>query len=175
MAGLVLLVATGALGQNVKGVRPDASPLQVGAGFTFVSFHETPGTTWNNPGFDASAVYYRDWLGVEGNFSGAFGSQNSASTSLLFAGGGVRMRLQNVFAFEPWVHAVVGYTHLSPQLSFGSDNAAGYKLGGGVDLHPHHGRIGYRVSADMLGTSFFHTYQFSPEVSVGVFVTMGKE
>jgi hypothetical protein len=175
MAGIALLYATGALAQGIQGIHPDTSPLQIGAGFTFLSYHEVPSTTWNNAGFDASAVYYRDWLGVEGDFSDAFGSQNSQSTSVLFAGGGVRLRMPNTYSFEPWVHAVVGYTQLSPQPTFGNNIGAGYKLGGGVDFNLHHSRIGYRVSADVLGSNFFHTYQFSPEVSVGIYLTMGKE
>jgi hypothetical protein len=64
---------------------------------------------------------------------------------------------------------------VTPKLSFGSDSAVGYKVGGGIDFNPHHSRIGYRVSADMFGTNFFHTYQLGPEISAGIILSLGKE
>ena len=175
MAGLALLTATSVLAQMPEGVHPDASPLQIGVGYTFIGFEEAPNTMLNSNGFNATAVYYKDWYGAEGDFTGAFGSQAGKSSQLYFGGGGLRLRLPNTYSFEPWVHGVLGYTHLSPQPSFGADQAFGYKVGGGVDINPHRSRFGYRVSADLFGSHFFHTYQLSPEVSVGVYLTLGHE
>jgi hypothetical protein len=175
MAGLALLTATSVLAQKPEGVHPDGSPLQIGVGYTFISLNEVPNTTLNSNGLDATAVYYKDWYGVEGDFTGAFASQAGKSSQLYFGGGGLRLRLPNTYSFEPWVHGVLGYTHLSPQSSFGSDQAFGYKVGGGVDINPHRSRIGYRVSADLFGSHFFRTYQLSPEVSVGIYLTLGHE
>jgi hypothetical protein len=175
LAGIALLSATSVLAQKVEGVHPDVSPLQIGVGYTFVSFNETPSTTLNSSGFNATAVYYRDWFGAEGDFTGAYGSQAGKSSQLYFAGGGLRLRLPNTFSFEPWAHGVIGYTHLSPKTTFGNQSALGYKVGGGIDFNPHHTRIGYRVSADLLGNHFFNTYQLSPELSVGIFLTLGRQ
>jgi hypothetical protein len=175
MAGVVLFYATSVMAQKVEGVHPDVSPFQVGVGYSFVSFNEAPNTTLNSNGFTGSAVYYRDFVGAEGDFTDVFGSQGGKSTQLIFTGGGLRLRLPNTFSFEPWAHGLLGYTHLSPQTTLGSSNAFGYKLGGGIDLNPHHSRLGYRISADLLGNHFFHTYQLSPEISVGVFLTIGHE
>jgi hypothetical protein len=175
LAALVLLSAASVMAQGVQGVHPDsATPLQVGVGFTFVSFNEAPSTTANNAGFNASVVYYHDWLGVEAQLSDAFGSQSGKTSQLLFTGGGVRLRWPNARSFQPWIHAVAGYSHLSPKVSLGNDYAAGYKVGGGIDFNPHHSRIGYRVSADMFGSNFFRTYQLSPEVSVGIVLALGR-
>jgi len=175
MVALILLIAANGMAQTVGGVHPDVSPLQIGVGYTFVSFQEVPNTTLNGNGFNATAVYYKDWVGAEGDFTGAFASQAGKSTQLYFGGGGLRLRLPNTYSFEPWVHGVLGYTHLSPQPPFGSDQAFGYKVGGGIDLNPHRSRIGYRISADLFGSHFFRTYQLSPEVSVGIYLTLGHE
>lgn len=172
---LILLSASGAMAQGVQGVHPDATPLQVGVGFTFVSFNEVPSTTLNNAGVNGSVVYYRDYLGAEAQVSDVFGSQNGKSSQVLFTGGGVRLRWKTGRSYEPWFHAVAGYTHLSPQVTYGSDSAVGYKVGGGLDFNPHHARVGYRISADMFGTNFFRTYQLSPEVSFGIIFSLGKE
>jgi hypothetical protein len=172
---LVLPFASVATAQEVPGVHPDASPLQFGVGFTFVSFNEVPSTTANNAGLSASVVYYHDYLGAEAQVSDVFGSQNDKNSQLLFTGGGVRLRWPNTRSIQPWVHAVAGYSHFSPKVAFGSGSAVGYKVGGGLDINPHHSRIGYRVSADMFGSHFFNTYQLSPEVSVGIFFSLGRE
>jgi len=174
-AALLLFCMGGAMAQGVQGVHPDATPLQVGVGFTFVSFQETPGLTANNAGVNGSVVYYHDFIGAEGQVSDVFGSQNGKTSQLLFAGGGVRFLLPRGRTFQPWVHGLLGYSRLSPKLSFGGDTALGYKLGGGVDINPHRSRIGFRISADMYGSEFFRTYQLSPEVSAGIVLSIGRE
>jgi hypothetical protein len=175
MVALILLSTASTMAQGIPGVRQEATPMQVGVGFIFVSFNETPRTTVNNAGLNASVVYYRDYLGAEAQISDVFGSQSGKTSQLLFAGGGIRLRWPNARSIQPWVHAVAGYSHLSPQTTLGSSSAPGYKVGGGLDLNPRHGRIGYRVSADMFGSNYFRTYQLSPEVSVGIVFALGRE
>lgn len=170
VAGWVLLLAASATAQGIQGVHPDVRPLQVGAGFTFISFNETPSTTQNNAGFNGSAVYYQDFLGAEGDFTETFGSN---SNRLLFSGGGVRLRWPGTRTIEPWIHGLVGVANISPKPTFGSGTAFGYKTGGGIDYNPRHGRLIYRVSADLIGAHFFKTYQLSPEVTVGVAYILG--
>lgn len=167
MAGLVLLFfTTSVLAQDQKGVVPqDSHPLELGVGYTFISFQEAPNLTANNSGVNATAIYYDSRVGVEADFTDTYGSN---SAQLLFAGGGVRYRLPHYRSFDPWIHGVAGYSYLSPKVSLGTDNAFGFKAGGGFDINPHHARIGYRVSADLIGTRFFSTYQLSPEVTVGI-------
>jgi hypothetical protein len=174
LAGLVLLSMTSAMAQKIQGVHPDSSPIQIGVGFTFVSFNEAPNAITNSAGFNASAVYYQDPIGVEAEVSDAFGSHGGKSGQLLFTGGGARLRWPTGRTIQPWVHGLVGYSHLSPQPSFGNDSAFGFKAGGGLDFNPHRSRLSYRVSVDMFGSHFFRTYQFSPEVSAGVVLSLSR-
>jgi hypothetical protein len=170
MAGLVLLFTTSLMAQDQRGVVPeDSHPIEIAAGYTFVSYREAPGLTTNNSGGTATAIYYANQVGVEADFTDTYGSYSGKTANLLFAGGGIRYRLPHYRSFEPWIHGVVGYSYISPKLSYGANNAFGYKVGGGFDINPRHTRIGYRVSGDMIGTHFFSTYQMSPEVTVGIF------
>jgi hypothetical protein len=169
MAGLVPLVTPSLMAQGIQGVRPeDTHPIEIGVGYTFVAFQETGGLSANDSGVNATAIYYDNHVGVEADFTDAYGTQNGQAAQILFGGAGVRYRLPHYRSFQPWVHAVGGYTYLSPKVSLGADDAFGYKLGGGFDVNPRHARIGYRVSADLFGTRYFGTYQLSPEVTVGI-------
>jgi hypothetical protein len=171
----LLLCATSAMAQGVEGVHPAVLPgqVQIGAGVTFVSFDEAPGVRENNFGVNGSVVDYRDWAGAEAQVSDAFGSQGGSFSQVLFAGGGLRLRWHRQRDLQPWAHAVIGYTHLTPQPTFGSASGFGYKVGGGVDFKTH-SRIGFRVGADLFATRFFHTYQNSPEISAGIVYSFGR-
>jgi hypothetical protein len=169
MAGLVLLFTTSLMAQDLKGVAPeDPHPLEIGVGYTFAAFQETPSLSSNNSGVNATAIYYDGKAGVEADFTDTYGSESGKTSQLLFAGGGVHYQLPHYRSFKPWIHGDAGYAYLSPKLSVGSDDAFGFKAGGGFDVFPRRGRIGYRVSADLIGTRFFSTYQLSPEVTVGI-------
>lgn len=175
LTGIFCLCAASAMAQDIQGVRPDLGhPWQVGVDYTFVRFNEVPSVTTNSSGFNASAVRYTgDWLAADVELSDALASQSGQTSQLLFTGAGGRIRLPFARSLQPWAHALVGYSHLSPKTSFGSGSSLGYKAGGGVDLNPFHSRITYRVSVDMLGTEFFSTHQVSPEISFGVVLTLG--
>ncbi|MGB9404415.1 MAG: hypothetical protein WCA98_12815 [Candidatus Acidiferrales bacterium] len=175
LGALLLLCATSGLAQDVK-VRPVESPsqIEIGAGVTFDSFNEVPSTTTNNFGVNASVVAYHDWLGSEGQVSDTFGSQGGQSSQLLFAGAGIRVRWPTSRSIQPWAHGVVGYSRFSPNAVVGNHSSVGDKAGGGVDIIPHHGRLKFRVSADVFNTNFFHTHQVSPEVSVGVVLSLDR-
>jgi len=178
LAGLALLCTTSLMAQGGEGVHPDiSSPVQIGVGYTFVSFFEVPkpSTVVNSSGFTASAVYYRDWVGAEAEVTDVFGSTNGKNSQLLFTGGGIRLRWPTSRSIEPWVHGLVGYSRLSPQPSYGSDSAFGYKAGAGVDFNPHHSRMAFRASVDLMGDHFFQTYQLSPEASVGIVFLVGRQ
>lgn len=173
MIGLALLCATGAMAQGIQGVHPASSPLQVAAEYTFIDFNETPHATHALNGGEGSVSYYRDWIGVEGDVSDAFASVGGKTGQVLFGGGGLRVRWQRPSSFEPWAHVLAGAAHISPK-TFSDSTEFGFKAGGGIDLHPQHGPVSIRVSADLIGTQFFGTYQMSPEISAGVVFAIGR-
>jgi hypothetical protein len=154
--------------QEVQGVFPELY-WQASADFTYMRFYEVPNTVVNTSGISVSMAYFfKDWLGAEGVLDGGFGTQNGQSTKSVFSGGGVRARLAGPRAVELWIHAVGGGAHFSPRTNFGGEGAFGYEAGGGVDFNAHHQKLAYRFGADLLGTSFFGTYQFSPKLSAGI-------
>jgi hypothetical protein len=169
-----LLFGTSVMAQGIQGVHPDNTPVQVGLGYTFVSFHEVPGTLANSVGFTGSAVYRLNQVGLEGEVTDALCSENGKMTQLFFTGGGARFFVPYYGSLHPWVHAEVGSANLSPAASFGTSHSLGYKAGGGFDFNPYRSRVEYRVAADVLGTNFFGTYQVSPQVSVSVVFAIGR-
>jgi hypothetical protein len=51
---------------------------------------------------------------------------------------------------------------------YGGQSAFAYEAGGGVDINIHHQRWAVRAQADLVGTRFFSTYQYSPKIAFGV-------
>ena len=141
---------------------------QVYGGYTFTRFFELPGITQSMNGFNLNMVYYwKDWLGADGEFAATHATQDNVSSWLLFGGGGPRFRWSAKKGVELWAHALVGYSHFTPQTPAGSQHAFAYELGGGVDL-PFKDRWALRLGADALCTTYFSTHQFSPKVSAGL-------
>jgi opacity protein-like surface antigen len=141
---------------------------QVYGGYTYTRFFELPGITQNMNGFNFNVVYYwKDWLGVDGEFAATHATQENVSSWLLFGGGGPRFRWSAKKGIEVWAHALAGYSHFTPQTPAGSQHAFAYELGGGVDL-PFKDRWALRVGADALCTTYFSTHQFSPKASAGL-------
>ncbi|MBZ5695856.1 MAG: hypothetical protein LAN36_10925 [Acidobacteriia bacterium] len=144
---------------------------QVSGGYTFIRFYVVPGVTADMNGINIGMVYYPKgkWIGGEGEFEGAWGSVGGCSCSkLALATGGPRFRWAAPHAVELWAHGLVGMVHFLPQTAFGSQTAFAYVVGGGADIGPKHSKIAYRVSADMIGTRLFSTYQYSPQASISV-------
>jgi hypothetical protein len=146
---------------------------QATAGYTFYRFYIVPhpSTVVNLNGFDLGIVYYpkAKWFGVEGDFVGVWGGSPFGYTSkFTLADGGGRFRWAGPRGIEIWGHALVGGAHYLPQTAYGSQSALVYEVGGGVDIGKRGGRFAYRAQADMVGTRFFSTYQYSPRVSIGV-------
>jgi hypothetical protein len=142
---------------------------QAYVGYTYVRFFEVPGTEINTNGLNFGIVYYvKDWLGADGEFVGTYGSQFGDNAKFLMGLGGVRVRHAMQHNIEVWAHALVGAAHYSPQTAYGTRNALGYEVGGGLDLNTHRRRLAYRLSVDAAGTNFFSTYQVSPKISAGV-------
>jgi len=154
---------------DVHGVYQTYS-FQLYGGYTFMRFFEAPHVTQTQNGFNFGGVYYyrSGFVGADGEMLAMFGSALGLKSRLAFAGGGPRIRWSGPRGVEVWGHGLVGGAHLTPRTAFGTQGAFGYEIGGGVDINARHRRLAYRMEADMLGTHFFGTYQFSPKVSVGI-------
>jgi hypothetical protein len=137
-------------------------------GYTFFRFYELPNITQNLNGFNYGMVYYfNNWLGAEGEFDATHGDQSGASAWFVAGYGGPRFRWSAPRQIELWAHALIGYSHFTPQTAAGPQHALAYEFGGGADL-PFHPRWAIRLSGDAVGTRYFSTYQFSPKASVGL-------
>jgi hypothetical protein len=175
----ILAFAMCSKAQSLAGVLPaDSNPVQVGIGFTFLSFHEVPSDTVNNPGFTFSALYRQNRLGIEGEVTDIIGAPPTGSKShsqFVFAGGGFRLYLPDVRSAHPFAEAEVGVAALTPAVTLGNSTSPGYKLAAGLDFNPLHSRIQYRVSAGIIGSTMFNTYQISPVASVSLVIPINPE
>jgi hypothetical protein len=127
-------------------------------GYTFFRFYEVPGTQRDTNGFNYSMVYYfKDWFGVDGEFAATQTSQNAFNGWFLFGGGGPRFRWSGPRGLELWGHVL-----------FGSQEAFAYEAGGGADINILRTRWALRFGADMVGSRYFRTYQYSPKVFAGI-------
>ncbi|HKS67996.1 MAG TPA: hypothetical protein VJR26_12220 [Candidatus Acidoferrales bacterium] len=154
--------------QVTIGVR-ETYPFQLYVGYTFLRFYELPSKTLSTNGFNYSIVYYPlDWIGADGEFVLTLGDQYPYQARFLLGMGGARVRARPFRRdIEVWAHALAGRSHFVPQTPFGGQGAFAYELGGGVDLNTLNGRYAIRAGADMVGTRYFGTEQFSPKISVG--------
>ena len=146
---------------------------QLYAGYTFVRFYEVPNVAPNLHGLDFGLVYYPRgrWIGAEGELVAAFGSQPGVcgcTAKFLLAMGGPRFRWSAPRGLELWAHGLVGGTHFLPQTAYGSQSALAYEVGAGIDIGANRRRVAYRVGADMVGTRYFSTYQYSPRLFAGI-------
>jgi hypothetical protein len=141
---------------------------QVNGGFTFMRLYVVPRVTENMGGVNLGLVYYPGgkWFAGEGEFDGVWGNAFNQSSKFVMGLGGGRVRWSAPLGLEVWGHGLVGGANFLPQTSFGSQGAFAYVVGGGVDLNVHQRRFAYRVSADLVATRFFSTYQYSPKVSI---------
>jgi hypothetical protein len=161
-------LATSAEPQYVQGVFVNYS-WQVYAGYTFDHFDGPHGISRNQNGFNYSLVYYfNSWFGLDGEMMATHDSPNNQSSWFLFGGGGPRFRWEARKGIELWAHALVGYSHLTPQTAFGNQGAFGYELGGGADFPTPFRRLALRAGIDMVGTRYFNDNQYNPKVFGGV-------
>jgi hypothetical protein len=143
---------------------------QATAGYTFFRFYIVPHVETDLNGLNLGLVYYPKgkWIGADGEFISGWGSAFGRSAHYVQGMGGARFRWSGPRGLEIWGHGLVGGANFLPQTSFGRQLAFAYEVGGGVDLNIHHRRFAYRASANLVGTRFFSTYQYSPNVSIGV-------
>lgn len=129
---------------------------QLGLGLAWVRFNSKPFNA-NAVGIEASVAYFlNNWLGVEGNLTGAFagppGVFNTDAKVLLYGGGPkVAWRQKR---WEPWVHGIFGGAHEQPQVAGQSRNSYSLMAGGGADYrwNPH---LSFRAEGDYVHTAFF--------------------
>jgi hypothetical protein len=154
--------------QVVIGIRENY-PFQLYVGYTFLRFYEVPGRTVNTNGFNYSVVYYpKGWIGADGEFVLTLGDQYPYRAAFLLGMGGARVRWKPFQRnIEVWAHGLLGGSHFVPQTSYGGQGAFAYELGGGLDLNTGSERYAIRAGADMVGTRYFNSNQFSPKISVG--------
>jgi hypothetical protein len=154
--------------QDVQGVFQNFN-WQAYVGYTFVRFYQVPGIQLNTNGLNFGAIYYfRDWIGADGEFVATFGSQYGDTAKFLLGMGGGRLRWSAPRGLELWAHALVGGSHYLPRTANGDTGALAYEFGGGVDINAGRRRWAYRFSADVVGTRYFNTYQYSPKFSAGI-------
>lgn len=155
--------------QGVYGVRPVFN-FEAYAGYTWFRFYEVPGTEVNMNGLNFGIQYYlKPWIGADGEFVLTLGNQYPYQARFLLGLGGVRVRVaplrRNIFV---WAHALAGGTHFTPQTAYGKQGAFAYEVGLGADVNLYHARYAIRAGADMIGTTYFGTYQLSPKISAGL-------
>jgi len=140
-------------------------------GYEYLRLYQVPAITKNTNGFTYSMVYYiKSWFGVDGELDATHLSEFGTGGWFLMGGGGPRFRWSAPRGLELWAHALGGYSHLTPQTAFGSEHAPAFEAGGGVDINSHHRRLAYRIEADMMGTHYYNTYQYSPKVTAGIVI-----
>ena len=154
--------------QYVQGVFTNYS-WQAYFGYAFFHFSGPHGISRNMNGFNYGIVYYfNNWFGIEGEMMANHDSPNGQSSWFLFGGGGPRFRWLAPKGIEVFAHAVVGYSHLTPQTPYGKQQAFAYVLGGGADFNTPFRRLALRVGADMVGTRYFNDNQFNPRAYGGI-------
>ena len=120
--------------QYVQGVFVNYN-WQAYIGYTFTHFSAQGGISRNQNGFNWGIVrYFNSWFGIEGEMFAMHDSPNNQSSWFLFGGGGPRFRWEARRGIEVFAHALVGYSHLTPETAFGTQEAFGYELGGGADF-----------------------------------------
>jgi hypothetical protein len=142
---------------------------QLGVGFEYLRFQSKAFDT-NMVGLNTTLTYYTNtWFAVEGNVVAGFGPTvfDSNNHAKLFGGaGGFRLGGRRA-RWEPYVHALVGGSHLEPQTAYGGRSALMVQAGGGVDYRVH-SRLSLRGEVDWVYTTYFSQTQNNFQAVAGV-------
>jgi hypothetical protein len=172
-AGITGISATGApLAQPLQQVQSvyETYNWQAYIGYEYLRYYQVPAVTLNTNGFTYSMVYYiKNWVGADGEFDATHLNEFNTGGWLLLGMGGARFRWSAPRGLELWAHVLGGYSHFTPQTAFGNEHAPAYEAGGGVDIR-FRPRFAWRIEADMVGTHYFDTYQYSPKVTLGLVI-----
>lgn len=157
---------------------------QVPSGNAYIGYlylrADLPGGDTNLNGWNGSVeVKVLPLLGLVGDFSGNYGSETVTSTFFVPVSASVHQhnflfgpRLGiSVGKFRPFVHALIGASHISESATdySNSDTSFADAFGGGIDYHliP---LISWRLQIDALQTRFFSGTQNDIRVSTGIAV-----
>jgi hypothetical protein len=145
---------------TVSGV--DDYQLQIAMGFTYVRFRSAAFDA-GMYGLNTAVVYFLNQrLGVEGNFTAAWGRDvfQPRNDQTRYAGimGGPKISWRKP-EWEPWVHGLVGLAHVNPQLAGASKNGVALQAGGGVDFPVLDGLFWLRMEGDYIRTQLYNTGQ----------------
>ena len=141
---------------------------ELGLGFTYLKFR-SPAIDQNMLGLDTAVVYFpRDWIGVEGNITAAFGGTIFVDDRTKYGGftGGPKIVMRRG-RWEPWAHALVGMAHVNPQLAGVGKNGVAVQVGGGADYRLS-GNLAVRVEGDWVLTHLYSLVQNNFQVVTGL-------
>jgi hypothetical protein len=144
----------------------------LGIGYEYVHFKSAPFSA-NMSGLHTDLTYnLYDWLGLEGNVVSTWGGDiyGARSKFVLYAAGarvgwGQSSRRRRL---TPWVHALVGGTHVNPQTA-GGKNGFALQAGGGADLVWNQ-RIALRAEADYVRTMLYSSSQNNFQIGLGAVI-----
>jgi hypothetical protein len=120
-------------------------------------------------GTNTTVSYFTNgWLAVEGDFVTGFAPAIIVNEHVKYFGGGGGIRVggrRN--RFEPWVHALVGGSHLQPQTAGNTRNGLSAQAGIGLDYRLH-SRFSIRAETDWVYTTFFNQTQNNFQAALDV-------
>jgi hypothetical protein len=151
--------------------RVDDYRLQIGMGFTYLRFRSAA-IHVGLYGLNTAVVYFLNpRIGLEGNFTGAFGPHifNNNVDQTRYAGitGGPKITWRKE-GWEPWAHGLVGLARVNPQLAGVSKNGVALEAGGGVDFSVLDGLFWLRVEGDYIRSQLYNTGQNNFQGVIGV-------
>jgi hypothetical protein len=141
---------------------------QFGLGFPVVRFRSSAYSA-TAVGVHVSLAYFvNNWLAVEGAVTSAFGGSVLANEKFKYVGygGGPKVTLGGD-RLEPWVHLLIGGTHILPQTALRSPNGFEIQAGGGADYRLQPG-LALRFEGDWINSHVFTQSQNSFQAIVGV-------
>jgi hypothetical protein len=151
---------------NYRGMENDR--WELGLGFTYVKFR-SPAINQNMLGLNTSVAYFtRDWFGVEGNITAAFGGKIFVDDRTKYGGFTVGPKIvMRQGRWEPWGHTLVGLAHVNPQLAGVSKNGVAIQVGGGAD-YTLRGQLAVRMEGDWVFTHLYSRSQNNFQVVTGL-------
>jgi hypothetical protein len=130
--------------------------VDLGFGFSYLRFRSSQFNA-NTFGTNTDFTYYLNpWVGVEGDISTGFGSQNpsSAAAKSLVYGAGIRVTAPHQRNVRPWGHFLLGGIHMFPQTAF-SNNAFAAQLGGGADFRVRYWWLWLRIEGNYIHSQLY--------------------
>jgi hypothetical protein len=140
-------------------------------GYEYVHFESKPFSA-NLSGIHTSLAYsLTEWFALEGSVVSAFGGDvfgaGEMSKFVMLTGGGRVLWNRQPHRFSPWMHVLVGWAHVNPQVANATKNGFALQAGGGIDwfFNP---RLSFRGEADYVHTQLYSDTQTNYQAGVGV-------